>query len=169
MPIEVSGVGAFGESKEVAQLTLLLRTLSDPQDAVSLVGTLRGPLFGISDPELFAWQQSGGWFSILLDETGSAFPASPRFRRSRQSSHAHAERGGIRTSAVRSIRRHSSSIPQRIFRLTRVLPAARLSSASLEQSGYLALAATNLAALKLATLHCRRSRAAGCRRRSQPG
>ncbi len=41
--------------------------LSDPQDGTSLVGLLRGPLFGISDQELFAFRQAGGWFSIFND------------------------------------------------------------------------------------------------------
>ena len=45
----------------------MLRVLSDPQDGTSLVGLLRGPLFGISDPELFAFRQAGGWFSIFND------------------------------------------------------------------------------------------------------
>ena len=57
IPMEVSGAGAFGESKEVAELALLLRALSDPQDSVALVGVLRGALFGISDQQLFAHKQ----------------------------------------------------------------------------------------------------------------
>ena len=65
IPAEVSGAGAFGESREVEALTKLLRALADPQDPVALVAVLRGPLFGISDPELFAFKQSGGWFSIF--------------------------------------------------------------------------------------------------------
>ena len=65
IPVEVSGAGAFGESPEVAQLALLLRVLSDPQDSTSLVGLLRGPIFGISDQDLFAFRQTGGWFSIF--------------------------------------------------------------------------------------------------------
>ena len=64
IPIEVSGAGAFGESAEVETLTVLLRALGDPQDAVALIAVLRGPLFGISDPELFAFKQAGGWFSV---------------------------------------------------------------------------------------------------------
>jgi ATP-dependent helicase/nuclease subunit A len=90
VPIEVSGAGAFGKSRQVEQLALLLRTLSDPQDGVSLVGVLRGPLFGISDPELFAWKQSGGWFSIFADAptepvapiepAASPMPVVPAFR-----------------------------------------------------------------------------------------
>ncbi len=67
IPVEVSGAGAFGESKEVKQLALLLRVLSDPQDGVSLIGLLRGPLFGISDQDLFAFCQRGGWLSIFND------------------------------------------------------------------------------------------------------
>ena len=67
IPVEVSGAGAFGQSEEVEQLVLLLHVLSDPQDGVSLVGLLRGPLFGISDRDLFAFHQAGGWFSVFND------------------------------------------------------------------------------------------------------
>ena len=56
IPVEVSGAGAFGKSQEVEQLALLLRVLSDPQDSTALVGMLRGPLFGISDQDLFAFR-----------------------------------------------------------------------------------------------------------------
>ncbi len=70
IPIEVSGAGAFGESPEVAALTVLLRALADPQDQLTLVNVLRGPLFGISDPELFEYKQSDGWFSIFANPTG---------------------------------------------------------------------------------------------------
>ena len=63
IPIEVSGAGAFGESPEVAALTVLLRAISDPQDQLALIAVLRGPIFGISDRALFAYKQAGGWFS----------------------------------------------------------------------------------------------------------
>ena len=65
IPVEVSGAGAFGESAEVKALTALLRALSDPLDALALIAVLRGPLFGISDQELFAFKQAGGWFSMF--------------------------------------------------------------------------------------------------------
>ena len=56
VPINWMAVGAewapYWASPEVAALTVLLRALSDPQDALSLVTVLRGPLFGIIDPEL---------------------------------------------------------------------------------------------------------------------
>jgi ATP-dependent helicase/nuclease subunit A len=119
VPIEVSGAGAFGDSAEVAQLALLLRTLSDPQDAVSLVGTLRGPLFGISDPELFSWKQAGGWFSIF-QEKRAVSPAGEGLDRV--------------AAALASLGEY--------FRLTRILPAAAALERILEDSGYLALAAT---------------------------
>ena len=50
IPAEVSGAGAFGESREVEALTKLVRALADPQDPVALVAVLRGPLFGIRTP-----------------------------------------------------------------------------------------------------------------------
>src|SRR5262249_36107878 len=77
IPVEVSGAGAFGESPEVAALTVLLRALSDPQDALSLVTVLRGPLFGISDPELFAFKQAGGWFNVFHEPSGEASGMPP--------------------------------------------------------------------------------------------
>jgi ATP-dependent helicase/nuclease subunit A len=64
VPIEVSGAGAFGDSEEVALLATLLRALADPHDGVAVVGVLRGPLFGVSDEDLFAHTQAGGYFSI---------------------------------------------------------------------------------------------------------
>jgi ATP-dependent helicase/nuclease subunit A len=74
IPIEVSGAGAFGQSAEVETLTILLRALADPQDPLPLLAVLRGPLFGISDPELFAFKQAGGWFSIFAGTIRKANP-----------------------------------------------------------------------------------------------
>jgi ATP-dependent helicase/nuclease subunit A len=117
IPIEVSGAGAFGESPEVAALTVLLRALSDPQDALALVTVLRGPLFGISDPELFAFKQGGGWFSLFHERKDA--DAAPATR-----THA----------ALAALRQY--------YRWTRVLPAAAALNRILEHCGYLALAAT---------------------------
>ena len=117
IPIEVSGAGAFGESPEVAALTVLLRALSDPQDTLALVTVLRGPLFGISDPELFAFKQGGGWFSLFHERSDA--DAAPTTR-----THA----------ALAALRQY--------YRWTRVLPAAAALNRILEHSGYLALAAT---------------------------
>jgi ATP-dependent helicase/nuclease subunit A len=119
IPMEVSGAGAFAESREVKALTLLLRALSDPQDSVSLVGVLRGPLFGISDRELFAFKQAGGWFSIFCEAAQSAS----------------AERQAAPVaSALASLRQY--------HRWTRVLPPPAAVERMLEHTGYLALATT---------------------------
>jgi ATP-dependent helicase/nuclease subunit A len=118
VPIEVSGVGAFGESAEVAALTVLLRALSDPQDALSLIAVLRGPMFGVSDPELFAFKQAGGWFSVFYEPEDLVSPTIP------------ARPNG----AIGALRRY--------YRWTRIVPAAAALERILEETGYLAFAAT---------------------------
>ena len=120
IPVEVSGAGRLLESAEVATLSLLLRCLGDPLDALSLVGVLRGPLFGLGDQELFAYRQTGGRFDIrttIRDESA-------------------AER--TQTDPVRSALGHLNQL----YRLTRTLPAAAAIERILEQTGLLALAAT---------------------------
>jgi ATP-dependent helicase/nuclease subunit A len=115
IPIEVSGAGAFGESNEVWALVALLRTLADPQDTLTLIGVLRGPLFGISDPELFAFKQSGGWFGIF----------------------AEMDRGNDDSTV-----REALMALHQYYRWTRILPAGAALERILEHTGYLALAAT---------------------------
>ncbi len=117
IPLEVNGAGAFGDSQEVRQLALLLNTLADPQDAVSLVGVLRGPFFGLSDQDLFAYRQAGGWFSIFNEVSADT-----------------AE--GIRVAAaIASLRQ--------MFRWTQTMPVGAALERILERTGYLALAATS--------------------------
>jgi ATP-dependent helicase/nuclease subunit A len=129
IPIEVSGAGAFGDSKEVAGLVALLQALADPQDTVALIAVLRGPLFGIRDPELFAFRQSGGWFSIFADtKDANDQPESNRGSASTSTS------GGSVRAALAALRQY--------YRWTRVLPAAAALERILEHTGYLALAAT---------------------------
>jgi ATP-dependent helicase/nuclease subunit A len=127
IPIEVSGAGAFGESVEVEALTTLLRALSDPQDALPLVAVLRGPLFGISDPELFAFKQAGGWFSIFF-ETDQRLVTSDRGPATSD------QRPGTVSAALSTLRKY--------YRWTRMLPAGAALDRILEHTGYLALAAT---------------------------
>jgi ATP-dependent helicase/nuclease subunit A len=130
LPVEVSGAGAFGKSEEVAQLALLLRALSDPQDGVSLVGVLRGPLFGLSDQDLFEFRNAGGWFSIFNGrDRSSALESSNVLPQPDVSSP---------TTCVRSA---LNSLNQ-MFRWTRRLPAGAALERILEHTGYLALAAT---------------------------
>jgi ATP-dependent helicase/nuclease subunit A len=117
IPIEVSGAGAFGRSAEVEALTVLLRAVADPQDALSLVAVLRGPFFGISDPELFAFKHAGGWFNLFA---GDGDPA--------------ASDAGVVANALNALRQY--------YRWTRLLPAAAALDRILDHTGYLALAAT---------------------------
>ena len=98
-------------------LALLLRALADPQDGVSLVGVLRGPLFGLSDRDLFAYRQAGGWFSIFSDA-----PIDVR---------AAVNRVGAAMASLRLM-----------HRWTQILPVGAAVERILEDSGYLALAAT---------------------------
>ena len=115
VPIEVTGAGAFADSDEVRELSLLLLALADPQDAVALVGVLRGPLFGLSDRDLFAYTQAGGYFGLFANvETDDA--------------------GARRVAAALEQLR-------RWHRWTRLLPAGAALERVLEDSGYLALAA----------------------------
>ena len=117
VPIEVTGAGAFGESAEVREIALLLGALSDPQDAVALVGVLRGPLFGLSDRDLFAFRQAGGHFNLFAEiETPDAT----------------AQRVAATLTSLR-----------RWFKWTRMLPAGAALERILEDSGYLALAASS--------------------------
>jgi ATP-dependent helicase/nuclease subunit A len=113
--VEVSGAGAFGESAEVKALTTLLRAIADPEDTLALIAVLRGPFFGVSDRELFAFKHSGGWFSIFaeIDEAREMGPVH---------------------SALAALRQY--------HRWTRILPAGAALERILEHTGYLALAAT---------------------------
>ncbi len=117
IPMEVSGAGAFGKSGAIRTMTVLLRALADPQNQVVLIAVLRGPLFGISDPELFAFKQAGGWFSLF---------------------HEPADAGTTPFSAVQS----ALAALRQYYRWTRVLPAAAALDRILEATGYLAMAAT---------------------------
>jgi ATP-dependent helicase/nuclease subunit A len=126
IPMEVSGAGAFAESLEVQDVALLLRALGDPQDAVALVGVLRGRLFGISDPQLFEWKQAGGWFSIFADRDTAKLRGHPVGQ-------------ALQTLSM-------------WFRWTHVLPIAAAIERILEDSGYLALAATTPAGVQAGDL-----------------
>jgi ATP-dependent helicase/nuclease subunit A len=137
IPIEVSGAGAFGDSKQVKGLTVLLRALSDPQDALALIAVFRGPLFGISDRELFAYKQSGGWFSIFAGDVrtpvAQASPLQPDAALATDPAASRQSRTAVQ-AALAALHQY--------YRWTRLLPAAAALDRILEHSGYLALAAT---------------------------
>ena len=81
LPVEVSGGAAFAQSSAVTGLADLLRALTDPDDGPAVVGVLRGPLFGLSDPELFRHRQAGGGFLLTApDVAGVAGPVGDALR-----------------------------------------------------------------------------------------
>ena len=120
VPVDVTGAGAFDASEDVRELALLLVALTDPQDAVALVGVLRGGLFGLSDRELFAFRRAGGFFSVFAELNANA------------TKDAGAERVGRALARLREW-----------FAWTRMLPAGAALDRILDDSGYLALAASS--------------------------
>jgi ATP-dependent helicase/nuclease subunit A len=49
---------------EIRQLLLALRAADDPTDHLALVETLRSPLYGCSDVELWEWKDGGGTWNL---------------------------------------------------------------------------------------------------------
>jgi ATP-dependent helicase/nuclease subunit A len=112
IPASVSGSVAFSRSREVLVLADLLRVLADPDDGVALVGLLRGPLFGVSDEELFQHREAGLGFILTAPLPDEA--------------------SGPVVDAIRKL--------QPMFKLTRTLPAAAAVERILEDTGILARA-----------------------------
>jgi ATP-dependent helicase/nuclease subunit A len=50
---------------EVRDLFAAVRAIADPSDAFALVTTLRSPLFGCGDDDLWTWKQARGSFNML--------------------------------------------------------------------------------------------------------
>ena len=117
LPVEVSGAGAFGDSDRVHVLAALLRALSDPDDEVEVVGVLRGPLFGVSDPDLYAYRSGGGTFIF------TTVPPEPEL-----------------STAAKSAVVEALSRLHAMYRLTRALSAPAAVERILESTGLLALA-----------------------------
>ncbi len=67
VPFTLSGGGDISESIELQELLCLLQALADPHNPVTLVASLRGLFFGISDDCLYRFQKAGGQFSFLSD------------------------------------------------------------------------------------------------------
>jgi ATP-dependent helicase/nuclease subunit A len=128
IPVDVSGAGLFCDSQEVAALAALLGALADPLDSVALVGVLRGPLFGHSDPDLFRYRQADGRLELStpLPEAGDEAGAAALDTRY----------GPV----LQSLRRLKE-----MWQATRTLPLAAAVEQMLEQTGWLALAATSAA------------------------
>jgi ATP-dependent helicase/nuclease subunit A len=62
IPFQISGSTRLSEMPELRLLRQWLQAVACPHDAVALVALLRGPAFGFSDEQLFAFHQAGGHF-----------------------------------------------------------------------------------------------------------
>ena len=123
IPVEVSGAGRFASAPEVRALAVLLRALADASDQAALVGVLRGPMFGISDPDLFHYVQSGAALDLsfpLVEEEDAAQAG------------AFDERHGPVRPAMRLLRELTS--------ITRRFPLPIALDAIVDRTGWLALA-----------------------------
>ena len=116
VPVEVSGARAFGDTEQVHVLAPLLRALADPDNEVEVVGVLRGPLFGVSDPALYAHRSAGGTFifTAIPLEDGPTTPAE--------------------SSVIRALSRLRA-----MYHITRTLSAPAAVERILEDTGLLAL------------------------------
>jgi ATP-dependent helicase/nuclease subunit A len=62
IPHQVTGSSSLGRLGEASLLSGCLAALIEPDNPVALVAVLRGELFGISDPDLYAFKRAGGRF-----------------------------------------------------------------------------------------------------------
>ena len=63
IPYEITGSKAFSALGELRDLMPLLRAIVTPEDEVSIVAFLRGPLCGVDDDALYTFRKAGGRFT----------------------------------------------------------------------------------------------------------
>ena len=69
-------------SREMRDLLLALRAVDDPTDELALVSTLRSPLFGCTDVDLYRWRRErGGRWNLVGGQLPDAGGRRPRPRR----------------------------------------------------------------------------------------
>ncbi len=69
IPHQVTGGKSLNQVRELKLLHSLLTAVTQPDNPVALVAVLRGELFGISDPDLFAFRRAGRFsFSSPIPE-----------------------------------------------------------------------------------------------------
>ncbi len=72
VPYEIAGGGAFAESRELAALLPVLRSVADPDDPVPFTAALRGAIFGVDDDALYRFARLGGRFRFTSDPPAGA-------------------------------------------------------------------------------------------------
>ena len=73
-PVDVSGTRSLPISRGLQELRPLLAAVQDPDDSVSVVAFLSGPLCGVDDDALFRYRRLGGRFSYLVPPPDGADP-----------------------------------------------------------------------------------------------
>src|SRR5262249_35827518 len=89
------GGRAFFAQQEIYDILNLLRALENPQDAVSLAGTLRSPFCCLSDEALFLLSRhpAGLWAGLHDPEARARLPADQQERAGRAVRHLDRWRG----------------------------------------------------------------------------
>ncbi|WP_427891572.1 UvrD-helicase domain-containing protein [Kribbella sp. GL6] len=64
IPYRAEASSLVYQTAEVRDLLACARALGDPSDQLALVTTLRSPLFGCGDDDLFTWKRNGGTFTL---------------------------------------------------------------------------------------------------------
>ncbi len=67
IPYEITGSATVNETEEVSILYSLISCIVEPHNPVALLAVLRGPLFGMSDAQLYDFRAKGGVFSFKSD------------------------------------------------------------------------------------------------------
>ncbi len=67
IPVDVSGSRSLPISQGLRQLRPFFGAVQDPDDGVSVVAFLSGPLCGVDDDALYAYRRAGGRFSYLAE------------------------------------------------------------------------------------------------------
>lgn len=67
VPYETTGAGGLPESQEIRTLLPLLKAVVDPDDAVSVLAYLRGPLCGADDRSIYDYKRAGGEFNYASE------------------------------------------------------------------------------------------------------
>jgi ATP-dependent exoDNAse (exonuclease V) beta subunit len=80
LPYQIVGGKRFYNRPEIVALSTLLTCLSSPVDEAAAVATLRGPLFGFTDEELFLHRAGGGDFRFQTVASGKMGEAFSRLR-----------------------------------------------------------------------------------------
>ncbi|MGW7680685.1 UvrD-helicase domain-containing protein [Kribbella sp. NPDC054772] len=64
IPYRAEASSLVYQTAEVRDLLACARALGDPSDQLALVTTLRSPLFGCGDDDLYTWKRNGGAFTL---------------------------------------------------------------------------------------------------------